>query len=91
MSFPFSHKICCSFLLNKQGGKTDTDQRHQFLRQGDQLAARMDGVIKLDGVETYFESFLFAKVDPATGKMEHLIERSVWGTPGQEPSHGATL
>ncbi|KEY73580.1 hypothetical protein S7711_11372 [Stachybotrys chartarum IBT 7711] len=62
---------------------------HEFLRSGDQLAARMDGIIKVDGVDTYFESFMFAKVDEASGKMEYLIERSVWGPPGQEPEHGA--
>lgn len=65
--------------------------RHEFLRDGDDLAARMDGVIKLDGVTTYFESFLFAKVDPGTGKLEYLHERSVWGKPGEEPSDGATM
>ncbi|KAI9148717.1 hypothetical protein HJFPF1_10758 [Paramyrothecium foliicola] len=62
---------------------------HEFLRDGDQLAAHMDGTIKVDGADTYFESFLFAKVDEASGKMEYLIERSVWGPPGKEPEHGA--
>ncbi|KAH7311268.1 hypothetical protein B0I35DRAFT_437815 [Stachybotrys elegans] len=61
---------------------------HEFLRSGDQLAARMDGTIKVDGVETYFESFMFAKVND-NGKLEYLIERSVWGPPGQDPEHGA--
>lgn len=51
----------------------------------------MDGVIKLDGQSTYFESFLFAKVDPDTGKMEYLIERAVWGPPGEAPTDGAAM
>lgn len=55
------------------------------------LAARMDGVIKLDGFTTYFESFLFGKVDLESGKLEYLSERSVWGAPGEEPSEGATM
>jgi hypothetical protein len=49
----------------------------------------MDGILKVDGAETYFESFMFAKVDAETGKLAHLIERSVWGPPGKEPEHGA--
>ena len=52
---------------------------HEFLRDGDQLAARMTGTIKLDGVETAFESFMFGKVESRSGKLEFLIERSVWG------------
>ncbi|KAJ7868341.1 hypothetical protein B0H14DRAFT_3441263 [Mycena olivaceomarginata] len=50
---------------------------HEFLHDGDQLAARMTGTIKVDGVDTEFESFMFAKVDKERGKMEWLIERSV--------------
>ncbi|KAF2878552.1 hypothetical protein BDV95DRAFT_624960 [Massariosphaeria phaeospora] len=63
----------------------------QFLRDGDQLAARMTGTIKVDGTETAFESFLFAKIDKESGKMEHLIERSVWGPVGGESEHGTKL
>ncbi|KAF3001622.1 hypothetical protein E8E14_007659 [Neopestalotiopsis sp. 37M] len=48
---------------------------HEFLRDGDQLAARMTGNIKVDSIETTFESFMFAKVDKESGKMEYLIER----------------
>ncbi len=48
----------------------------------------MTGTIKVDGVDTYFESFMFAKVEKESGKMEWLIERSVWGPPGGEPEHG---
>ncbi|KAK8122840.1 hypothetical protein PG984_011510 [Apiospora sp. TS-2023a] len=71
-------------------GKVDDfkPQIHEFLRDGDQLAARMTGTIKLDGTATEFESFLFAKVDQGTGKMEWLIERSVWGPIGGAPEHG---
>ncbi|KAI0181071.1 hypothetical protein GGR52DRAFT_567316 [Hypoxylon sp. FL1284] len=60
----------------------------EFLRDGDQLAARMTGTIKLSGTDTQFESFMFAKVDKATGKMEWLIERSIWGPVGGAPEHG---
>ncbi|KAI0169933.1 hypothetical protein GGR52DRAFT_573982 [Hypoxylon sp. FL1284] len=60
----------------------------EFLRDGDQLAARMTGTIKVDGVDTEFESFMFAKVDKATGRMEWLVERAVWGPIGKTPEHG---
>ena len=56
---------------------------HEFLRDGDQLAARMTGTIKLDDVETAFESFMFGKVEGRSGKLEFLIERSVWGPVGE--------
>lgn len=61
---------------------------HEFLRDGDQLAARMTGTIKVSGSDTFFESFMFGKVDKATGKMEWLVERSVWGPVGSAPEHG---
>ncbi|KAH7391136.1 hypothetical protein DE146DRAFT_619219, partial [Phaeosphaeria sp. MPI-PUGE-AT-0046c] len=61
----------------------------EFLRDGDQQAARMIGTIKVDGTDTFFESFMFGKVDEKTGKLEHLIERSIWGTIGGDPEHGA--
>ncbi|MCJ1456309.1 hypothetical protein MMC28_006669 [Mycoblastus sanguinarius] len=60
----------------------------EFLRDGDQLAARMTGTIKVDGTDTAFESFMFAKIDKESGRMEWLIERSVWGPMGAEPEHG---
>lgn len=60
----------------------------EFLRDGDQLAARMTGTIKVDGADTKFESFMFGKVDEASGRIEWLIERSVWGPVGGEPEHG---
>ncbi|KAJ4292333.1 hypothetical protein N0V90_008993 [Kalmusia sp. IMI 367209] len=60
---------------------------NEFLRDGDQLAARMTGTIKVDGSETFFESFMFGKVD-GDGKIEYLIERSVWGPIGGEPVEG---
>lgn len=63
-------------------------QSHEFLRDGDKLAARMTGTIKVDGTDTFFESFMFAEVEEKSGKMEWLIERSVWGAVGQEPGHG---
>ncbi|KAI1386601.1 uncharacterized protein F4822DRAFT_431471 [Hypoxylon trugodes] len=61
---------------------------HEFLRDGDQLAARMTGTIKVSGSDTQFESFMFGKVDKATGKMEWLVERSVWGPAGGALEHG---
>jgi len=61
---------------------------HEFLRDGDQLAARMTGTIKVENVDTTFESFMFAKIEERSGKMEWLIERSVWGATGQQPEHG---
>lgn len=48
----------------------------------------MTGTIKVDGVDTFFESFMFAKIEKTSGKMEYLIERSVWGPVGKEPEHG---
>ncbi|KAI1269073.1 hypothetical protein F5Y18DRAFT_373514 [Xylariaceae sp. FL1019] len=60
----------------------------QFLRQDDSLAAHMIGTIKVDGVATTFESFMFGKVENETGKLEWLIERSIWGATGQVPEHG---
>jgi hypothetical protein len=61
---------------------------HEFLRDGDQLAARMTGTIKVDGVDTEFESFMFAKIEKESGKIESLIERSVWGLVGRASEHG---
>ena len=60
----------------------------EFLRDGNQLAARMTGTIKINGADTAFESFMFAKIDKESGRMEHLIERSVWGPVGGQPEHG---
>jgi hypothetical protein len=48
----------------------------------------MTGTIKVDGVDNYFESFIFGKVDKASGKFEYMTERSVWGEVGREPQHG---
>lgn len=67
---------------------TQVLKRHEFLRDGDQLAARMTGTIKVDGADTDFESFMFAKVDKESGKLEYLIERSVWGPAGGASEHG---
>lgn len=50
----------------------------------------MTGTIKVDSVYTTFESFMFAKVDKESGKLEWLIERSVWGPVGEAPEHGIT-
>ncbi|KAK7983498.1 SEP domain-containing protein [Apiospora arundinis] len=61
---------------------------HEFLRDADQLAARMTGSITVGGAATAFESFMFAKVDKETGKLEWLVERSVWGPTGGSPEHG---
>ncbi|CAH0018964.1 unnamed protein product [Clonostachys rhizophaga] len=61
---------------------------HEFLRDGDLLSARMTGTIKVDGMPTHFECFMFAKVDRESGKMEYLNERSVWGPAGESPIYG---
>ncbi|KAK3937249.1 mitochondrial substrate carrier protein [Diplogelasinospora grovesii] len=73
-----------------RGGKTSDYEPvvHEFLRDGDQLATRMTGTIRVDGVDTEFESFMFGKVDKQSGKLEYLIERSVWGPVGGAPEHG---
>ncbi|CAG8984289.1 hypothetical protein HYALB_00010714 [Hymenoscyphus albidus] len=60
----------------------------RILRNGDQLAARMTGSIKVDGADTEFESFMFAKVNAESGKMEWLIERSIWGPVGGVSKQG---
>ncbi|KAG6358764.1 hypothetical protein INS49_012283 [Diaporthe citri] len=57
---------------------------HEFLRDGDQLAARMTGIISIDGVAVEFESFIFAKVDKS-GRLEWLKERAVSGPVGGAP------
>lgn len=57
---------------------------HEFLRDGDQLAARLTGSISIGGVSTEFESFIFAKVD-GSGKVEWLKERAVNGPVGGAP------
>ncbi|KAI0857237.1 hypothetical protein F4860DRAFT_490407 [Xylaria cubensis] len=61
----------------------------EFLRDGDRLAAHMTGTIKVDGADTTFESFMFARVEKESGKMEWLVERSIWGPAGGAPEHGA--
>jgi hypothetical protein len=48
----------------------------------------MTGSIKVGGADMVFESFMFAKVDKESGKIEWLIERSVWGPPGEKPTQG---
>ncbi|KAF2811292.1 uncharacterized protein BDZ99DRAFT_519940 [Mytilinidion resinicola] len=65
-----------------------SDYNPIFLRDGDQLAARMTGTIKVNGTETAFESFMFAKIDKESGRMVSLVERSVWGPVGAAPEHG---
>lgn len=49
----------------------------------------MTGTIKVDGADTAFESFMFAQVEKESGRLEWLIERSVWGAVGKAPEHGA--
>lgn len=48
----------------------------------------MTGTIKVNGADTEFESFMFGKVDKESGKMEWMVERSVWGAAGGAPEHG---
>jgi hypothetical protein len=44
--------------------------------------------MKIDGTESKFESFMFAKLENGTGKMVSLTERSVWGPVDAEYEHG---
>ncbi|KAF2116758.1 hypothetical protein BDV96DRAFT_598612 [Lophiotrema nucula] len=60
----------------------------EFLRDGDLLAARMIGTIKVEGEDTAFESLMFGKVDKKSGKLEYLVERQVWGPLVGPPDHG---
>ncbi|KAM7189136.1 hypothetical protein V8F33_010257 [Rhypophila sp. PSN 637] len=71
-------------------GKTSDyePQVHEFLRDGDKLAGRMTGTITIEGSATFFESFMFGKVDSETGKLEWLVERSVWGPIGGQAEYG---
>lgn len=61
---------------------------HEFLRDGDGLAARLTGTIKIEGAETFFKSFMFAKVDKDSGKLASLVERAVWGPVGGNAEYG---
>ncbi|KAM7214908.1 hypothetical protein V8F06_009734 [Rhypophila decipiens] len=61
---------------------------HEFLRDGDKLASRMTGTITIEGSAAFFESFMFGKVNSETGKLEWLVERSVWGPVGGQAEHG---
>ena len=45
-------------------------------------------MITADGHKLFYESFMFGKVDKESGKMEYLIERSVYGPVGKEPDQG---
>lgn len=63
---------------------------HEFLRDGDMLAARMTGTVKVSGADCEFESSLFAKID-STGRMEWLKERAVWGPAGGAPDKGTGI
>ena len=64
--------------------------RHEFLRDGDQLAARMTGVLLLDGKKTSYECFFFAQVDNETGRLLSLTEQAVWGEVEEQDIHGTT-
>lgn len=46
------------------------------------LSARMTGTLKIDGVDSEFETFMISKLD-SDGKMLWLKERSVWGRLGE--------
>jgi hypothetical protein len=88
LSFPPMRGWCIVVSTGHRGGFCSSFPRNEFLRDGDQLAARMTGTIKLGGVETEFESFMFAEVDGESGKMEWMIERAVWGAAGAAPQYG---
>ncbi|KAG6357423.1 hypothetical protein INS49_013300 [Diaporthe citri] len=59
-----------------------------FLRDGDMLAARMTGTLKIEGTDSEFETFFVAKLDSA-GKMVWLKDRSVYGPVGEVVEKGA--
>jgi hypothetical protein len=48
----------------------------------------MTGTLTVDGVASSFESFMFAKIDKESGRMEWLIERAIWGPVAAAPEHG---
>lgn len=50
----------------------------------------MTGTIKVEGADTSFESFMFGKVCRESGKLEWLVERSMWGPVGGESEHGVS-
>ncbi|KAI0443673.1 hypothetical protein F4803DRAFT_303899 [Xylaria telfairii] len=62
----------------------------EFLRDGDRLAAHMMTTIDIDGVISSIESFIFGKVDKESGKLEWMIERSIWGETGQALRRGVS-
>jgi hypothetical protein len=49
----------------------------------------MTGTVKMDGQDTAFESFMFAKIEEESGKMEWLIERIVSVPVSKELDYGA--
>ncbi len=49
----------------------------EFLRDGDQMATHLTGVLKMGGKDITFESFVFAKVDTQSGKIKSMVERAV--------------
>jgi hypothetical protein len=48
----------------------------------------MTGTIEVQGVSTFFESFMFAEVEEGSGKLEWMVERSIWGPQGGKAEHG---
>jgi hypothetical protein len=56
-----AYRVCYILLL--QAGS------HEFPRDGDQLVGRMTGTMEIDGVKSKFESFMFAQIEEATGRM----------------------
>ena len=50
----------------------------------------MTGVLTLDGKETFYECFFFAKVDEESGRLASLTERAVWGQLGKQEVDGST-
>jgi len=61
----------------------------EFLRDGPRLAAHMTETLKPDGVDNTFVSFIVARVDEKNGKVEYMIERSIWNRPDGAPEQGA--
>lgn len=72
-----SNPKCESSRTLTDGQRYSFRNREQFLRDGDQLAARLTGTITMGGNDIKFESFIIAEVDKESGKMLWLIERGV--------------
>lgn len=80
----------CLILISISVGSANTfinTGSRDFLRDGDMLAARMTGTLRIEGTDSEFETFFVAKLDSA-GKMVWLKDRSVYGPVGEVVEKG---